>query len=50
MDLRGSLRLFRGPDPGMATSLAAVGHVLGGGALPSPGTIAVLTAQLPGPQ
>jgi multisubunit Na+/H+ antiporter MnhG subunit len=34
----------------LATSWAAAGHVLGGRALRGPGTIAVLTARLPGPQ
>ncbi|WP_185982353.1 hypothetical protein [Arthrobacter sp. KBS0703] len=35
MDLRGSLRLFRAAlVTGMTMSLAAAGHVLGGGALP----------------
>jgi hypothetical protein len=47
MDLRGTLRLFRAVlITGMATSLAAAGHVLGGGTLPAPGTVAVLAGLL----
>jgi hypothetical protein len=43
MDLQGSLRLFRMVlITGMATFLAAAGHVLGGGALPDLGIMAVL--------
>lgn len=50
MHLRGTLRLFRAVlITGMATSLAAAGHILGGGALPHPGTIAVLAALLLAP-
>jgi hypothetical protein len=50
MDLRGSLRLFRAAlVTGMTMSLAAAGHVLGGGALPGPAATAVLAALLLAP-
>jgi hypothetical protein len=47
MELRHSLRLFRAVLITVATMcVAAAGHVLGGGALPAPGTVAVLAALL----
>jgi hypothetical protein len=50
MDLRGSLRLFRAVlITGMAMSLAAAGHVLGGGTLPEPAIMAVLAGLLMAP-
>jgi hypothetical protein len=50
MDLRGSLRLFRAAlVAGVTMSLAAAGHVLGGGALPGPAVTAVLAALLLAP-
>ena len=50
MDLRGPLRLFRAVlVTAAAMSLAAAGHVLGGGALPAPAIMAVLAALLLAP-
>jgi hypothetical protein len=50
MDLRGPLRLFRAVlVTAAAVSLAAAGHVLGGGALPAPAIMAVLAALLLAP-
>jgi hypothetical protein len=50
MDLHGPLRLFRAVlVTGMATSLAAAGHLLGGGALPGLGIAAALAALLLAP-
>ena len=47
MDLRASLRLVRAVlITGMATSLAATGHILGGGALPEPQLLAALATLL----
>jgi hypothetical protein len=47
MELRNSLRLFRAVlITGSTMSVAAAGHVLGGGVLPAPGTVAVLAALL----
>ena len=47
MELRNSLRLFRAVlITGATMSVAAAGHVLGGGALPAPGAVAVLAALL----
>lgn len=51
MNLLGLTDLYRAVHiKGLATSWAAAGPVLGGRALRGPGTIAVLTARLPGPQ
>jgi hypothetical protein len=50
VDVRGSLRLLRALlVTGAATSLAAAGHVLAGGALPEPQILAVVAALLLGP-
>lgn len=50
MDLRGSLWLVRAAlATGAATSLAAAGHVVAGGALPEPQVLAVVAALLLGP-
>ncbi|MCU1553797.1 MAG: hypothetical protein JWM13_1283 [Arthrobacter sp.] len=50
MDRRGSLWLVRAAlVTGAATSLAAAGHVLAGGALPEPQVLAVVAALLLGP-
>jgi hypothetical protein len=47
MELRNSLRLFRAVlITGTMMSVAAAGHVLGGGALPAPGAVAVLAVLL----
>ena len=50
LDLRGNLRLFRAAlITGTTMSLAAAGHVLGGGTLPEPAVIAVVAGLLLAP-